>query len=202
MKVCFFISLFLIAMSCSTDNESENCVFVTDSTIIIYPDKATFFLKKYTENCEYEANVIFWAENLPIHSKAKAYKKNNSLYFKILKPESEYFKLFDFKFSEGEREKVDIQFKNGKNTHVDVILEEIHQHDKYESVYKFRILDGIYWDENINLDIIVFISPKVGFTGYYLQGQGKRSKGMYDSTGYILGDILDYSNLKAYDMID
>ena len=93
-------------------------------------------------DCKYQTKVSFWTDSIHIFSKAEMHKEDQALFFRILKPESELFKLFDFKSNKDEIYKIKIPSNRGYIGMVEVLLKNKYKRNFDESIYQFIILNG------------------------------------------------------------
>lgn len=182
--------IFLVAcLSCSP--EKKDCVISVDSNIS-QSRKHTFVIQKALKNCKFQVRVNFWTDNSHIVSKATMYQENQALFFKISKPKSEFFKLFDFKLNKGEVYKAKIPLTKGEIENVDVLLQNKYEYNSNEIVYQFIVFNGYdYFGEKLHQ--VIFISSKRGFIGNYFQDPNEENY-IITPVGDILRDVIDYSN--------
>lgn len=188
-KRMYFLIVLFAMLSC----DQKECNLTTDLDLGDSKEP-TFFVKEHVEGCTYEANVDFWVENTHIVSVAHIKKQNEAIHVKLLKPETTFFKLFDFQSKIGSTYSVSIPYVNGKTGEVNIQLGMVYK-DHGNDVYKYVILKGYKYLDNW-LDQVVFIDENRGFIGSYFKDTMEDNY-IIAPAGNILRDVIDYSSMET-----
>lgn len=191
-KLILLLSISLTGISCN----EENCKIEIDPSLV-GSRKLTFVVQKSLENCKYQVRANFWVDSIHIVSKAIMHKKNQALFFKLLEPESRYFRLFDFNLDKDKKQTIKIPFAEGSLGRIDIVLKETYNFGSNESIYQFIILDGFDYLGK-KLDQVIFISSKRGFIGNYFRNSERGDKHIISPAGNILEGIIDYSDCEFW----
>lgn len=137
-------------------------------------------------------------------TKFSFYVSNDKFYAKSLKPETEYFVLFDFNAKLNETKKIIIKAKEKIKT-FDCTLEKQIQTNKNLNIKVFRIqkwakLSNFFG--GLEMDVIVFLSDKHGVIGSYYESLDKYNKKiMIAPAGEILKNYIDYSKITEVELL-
>ena len=143
-------------------------------------------------------NMEFYFDSIYI-TKFSFYARNDKFFAKSLKPESDYFILFDLNAELNKNEKIII--KSGKKIKFfDCIFEKKIETKEKLKVGVFRIKKWAKLPDffgGLEMDIIVFLNIKYGVIGsYYELIEKNNEKVMIAPTGEILKNYIDYSQIR------
>ena len=145
-----------------------------------------------TENMEFNFDSIYF-------TKFSYYARNDKFFAKSLKPETDYFMIFDLNAELNKSKKIVI--KSGRKLKFfDCIFEKKIETKEKLKVGVFRIKKWAKLPDffgGSEMDIIVFLNSKYGVIGsYYELIEKNNEKVMIAPAGEILKNYIDYSQIR------